>query len=95
MAWSTTKLREMAPFPGLRVHHFRHSAQVQRRADELPLGLGLGQSAHAELAEPEHALYPGVWRLRYANRQTGNYSSDDEGGTQDSRSKSHHHNTSR
>jgi hypothetical protein len=47
------------------------------------------------LAEPEHALYPGVWRLRYANRQTGNYSSDDEGGTQDSRSKSHHHNTSR
>jgi hypothetical protein len=38
--------------------------EARARADELPLGLGLGQSAHAELAESEHALYPGVWRLR-------------------------------
>jgi hypothetical protein len=54
---------KLPPLRGLRERHFRHSPEVQRRTDEFPLGLGLGQSAHAELSKPENAFYPGIRRF--------------------------------
>ena len=53
----------MPPLRGLRERYFRHSPEVQRRTDEFPLGLGLGQAAHAELSKPENAFYPGIRRF--------------------------------
>lgn len=55
---------EKVPLGGLRGRHFSDSSQVQRRADEFPLCLAFGQSAQAELSEPEIAFYPAVGWFR-------------------------------
>ena len=41
-----------------------HSAQIERQADELELGLCLFQAAHTELAKPQNVFDPAVGRLR-------------------------------
>lgn len=43
--------------------HRRHAPQIQRHADEFPLGLHSVQAAHAELTEAQDVLDPAVWRF--------------------------------
>lgn len=43
--------------------HRSHPSQVQRQADEFPLGLHPVQAAHTELSEAQDVLDPSAWRF--------------------------------
>lgn len=43
--------------------HRPHSPKIERRTDELELGLHAVQSSQAELTDSQHALDPAVGRL--------------------------------
>ena len=47
-------------------HHIGPSSEVERGANELPLSLGLGQAAHAELSKPPESVLPNRSAVRAA-----------------------------